>query len=66
MRPIFKTKWLIFHSKANLDVKNLFGNATHLIDPEIRKMLERGLYGNQGPHSILVLLSVATEIKIHF
>ena len=46
MRPIFKTKMLIYHSKANLDVKILFGIITYLIDPEIRKMLESSLYGN--------------------
>ena len=39
---------LIYQSKkANLDMKILFDNITHLIDPEIRKMLERGLFGNQ-------------------
>ena len=30
MRPIFKTKLLIYQSKANLDEKILFGNITHL------------------------------------
>ena len=29
-------------------MRNFFGNITYLIDPEIRKMLERGLYGNQN------------------
>ena len=29
MRPIFKTKMLIYHSKANLYVKILFGKITH-------------------------------------
>ena len=48
MRLIFKkTKKLIYLSKANLDVKIVFGNITQLIDPEIWKILARGLYGNQ-------------------
>ena len=47
MRPILETKILIYQSKANLDVKSLFGNITHLVDPEIRKMLEKGLIGSQ-------------------
>ena len=46
MRPIFKTKLLIYQSKANFDVK-MFDDTTNLIDLEIRKMLERGLNGNQ-------------------
>ena len=46
MRPIFEDKVLIYQSKDNLDVK-IFGNTTHLIDPEIRIMLEEGLCGNQ-------------------
>ena len=35
MLPISKTEKFIFQSKANLDVKMLFGNVTHLRDPEI-------------------------------
>ena len=34
-------------SKVNLDVKILLCIITHLVDPEIRKMLGKGLYGNQ-------------------
>ena len=30
MRPIFKTKVIIYHSKANLDEKILFGKIKHL------------------------------------
>ena len=45
--PIFETKILIDQSTANLDMKILFGNITHLRDAEIRKMLEKGLFGNQ-------------------
>ena len=48
MRPIFETKMYIYQSKANSGVKILFGNITHLIDPKIRKILEKGLFGNQG------------------
>ena len=47
MRLMFETQTLICQSKANLDVKILFGNITHLINPEIRKLLKRYLYGNQ-------------------
>ena len=36
---------LIYQSKVNFDGKILFGNITHLKEPEIRKMLERGLWG---------------------
>ena len=51
MRPIFKNRMLIYQSKADLDVKILFGKITHLVDPEIRKMLEWGLYENQDSTS---------------
>ena len=50
MWPIFKTKMLIYQSKANLDEKILFVNTTHFWDPTIRKMPARGLYGNQKFH----------------
>ena len=42
MKSIFKTNVSINQSKANLNVKILFGKITHLIDPEIRKMMKRG------------------------
>ena len=61
---ILKNKQLTYQSKANLNMKILLGDITHLIDPEIRKMLQRGLYGNQDPHSILND-SLDIEIKIH-
>ena len=35
-----KTEMLIYQSKANADEKVLFGKITHILDPEIRKMLE--------------------------
>ena len=37
MRPIFKTEMLIYHSKANLDEKILFGKITHYLDPKLEK-----------------------------
>ena len=46
MRPIFTAKMLFFQSKANLDEKILFGKITRHSDPEIRKMLVRGMYWN--------------------
>ena len=36
-----------FQSKANLDRKILFGKIIHHLDPEIRKMLERGMFGSK-------------------
>ena len=46
MRPIFKTKMLIYQSKAKLDENTMFGNITHHLNQEIRKMLVRGMFGN--------------------
>ena len=45
-RPIFKTEMLIYQSQANLDEKIVFGKITRYLDPEIGKMLERGMFGN--------------------
>ena len=42
MRPIVKTRMLIYPSKANLDGKILFGKIAHHA-----KMFVRGLYGNR-------------------
>ena len=47
MRPIFKSKMLIYQSKANLDEKMLFGKIIHHLDPKIRKVLVRGMFGNK-------------------
>ena len=47
MRPIFKTDLLFYRSKANLDEKILFGKIPHYLDPEIRKMQVRGMFGNK-------------------
>ena len=56
---------LIYQSKANLDVKILFGNITRLIASEIRRMLDRVCLGTKIPHSILVHDLLAIEIKLH-
>ena len=48
--PIFKTELLIYQSKANLDEKILFDKVTHHLDPKMRKMPVRGLYGNRIFH----------------
>ena len=50
MGPIFKSEFLIYQSKANLDEKILFGKVTHRVDLEIRKMPVRNLYGNRIFH----------------
>ena len=47
MRPIFKTEIFICQSKVNLD-KKMFGSIPHLTDPEIRKMLVKGMFGNKN------------------
>ena len=47
MRPICKTEMLIHQSKANLDEKILFRNISHHLDPEIRKMIVKGKFGNE-------------------
>ena len=55
MSSIFKTKMLIYQSKANLDEKIFFSKIKHLQDPTTIKVLVRGLYGNRKiPHSFLV------------
>ena len=48
MRPILKTEMFIYQSKINLDEKILFGSIPHLTDPEIRKMLVKGMFGNKN------------------
>ena len=44
---IFKAEIFIYQSKANSDGEILAGRITHLLEPEIRKILIRGLYGNE-------------------
>ena len=48
MRLIFKTEIFIYQSKINLDEKILFVSIPHLTDPEIRKMLLTGMFGNNN------------------
>ena len=43
MRLIFKTKMLVYHSKADVDEKILFGWITHLENTKIRKIPVRVL-----------------------
>ena len=64
MWPIFKTKVVIYYSKANLDSKILFGSIPHLTSLEMRKMLERHVLGTTVPHSILVHNLLSIEIRI--
>ena len=52
VRLKFNTEMLIYHSKVNLDEKILFGNIPHLVDPEIGKMLVKGMFRIKNPHSI--------------
>ena len=33
MRPIFKAKMIVYQKMANVDVKIMFGETTHLQDP---------------------------------
>ena len=53
MLPIFKIEMFIYQSKAKLDMIILFGNFTHHLDPEIRKMLGRVL-GCQSDRFVLI------------
>ena len=61
MRPIFKTKMLIYQSKVNLDEKILFDSIPQLTDPEIRKMLIKSMFRSKnstfhsGPWFFLLL-----------
>ena len=54
----------MYQSKVNLDEKILFGSIPHLTDPEIRKMLVKGMFGNKIPHSLLVHDLPSIEIQI--
>ena len=66
MKPILKTEMLIYQSKAKLAEKILLGKIIHYLDPEIRKMLVNGKFGNEDPHSILVHDLLAIELKFYF
>ena len=65
MSPIFKTDMFSYKSKVNLDEKILFGSISHLTDPDIKKMLLKGMFGNKIPHSTLVHYLPSIEIGIH-
>ena len=43
----FETEMLIYHLKADLNVKILFSNFTHYIDSEIWENPEKSLFGNK-------------------
>ena len=55
---------LIYQSQTDLDEKILFGNVTHHLDPEIRKMEVRACLGTRIQYSILVHNLLPIEIKI--
>ena len=46
MRSIFNAQMEMYQSKANLGEKMLFDEITHHLDPEIWKMLARGMFRN--------------------
>ena len=49
MGPIFKTEMTEMHqSKVNLDEEIAFGSIPHVTDPEIGKMLVKGMLGNKN------------------
>ena len=47
MRLIFKTEILTYQPKANLGEKILFSKIAHHLDPEIRKTMVNGKFGNE-------------------
>ena len=47
MRPLFNNEMLIYQSTANLDEKISFGKIIHHLDPEIKKTLVNGKFGNE-------------------
>ena len=64
---MFKTEMLMYQSKANLDVKFLFGKITHLSDPKIRRMPLRSLYENQEFHvPFWSMLHLALKFELIF
>ena len=44
---LFKTEVFINQPRANLDEKSVFGKIAHYLNPEIWKMLVRGLNPNE-------------------
>ena len=57
---------LIYQSRANLDVKTLFGKIVHLSVPTIRKCLKMACIGTRTQRSVLVRDLLANETKIPF
>ena len=45
---MFNTDMSVYHPKAHLDEKVLFGKISCHIDPKIKKMLGRGFCGNES------------------
>ena len=67
VQPVFKTKMLVYHSKANKEGRILFDEIIHFMEPEIRKIRARGCTGGTKiPHSILVQDLLAIEVRMHF
>ena len=66
MRPIFKTEMFIYQSNINFDGEILFRKIAHHLDPEIKKMLVKGIIRTRIPHCTLVHDFFAIEIKILF
>ena len=68
--PLYITKILFFQSKAYLDEKILFGKISHHLDPEIRKLLVRRMFGNgttifhPGPIIYLLLKFKILSLKL--
>ena len=68
MQPMFKVEMFIYQSKANLNVKVLFGEITHHLGPEMRKKcVRRVCMRRRSPSSILVhvLLYVTDDVYIY-
>ena len=65
-RPIFQTEMLLYQSKVNLDEKILFGSIPHLIDPEIRKMLVKGMSGWEQKFHIPFWSIIYLLLKFYF
>ena len=67
MRPIFKTKMLIYQLKANLDEKFLFGKITHHLDPEIRELLVKGHIWDKELHILFwSMIYLLLKLKSYF
>ena len=65
VRPIFKTKLLIYQSKDNLDAEILFGKIAYGLDPEIREILVKLHIWEQG-FLIQFWSIVSLRLKLEF